>query len=75
MILAGTDASEWRLKSEPLAQFRVITLAAHGVGDELQPDRAAIVLNPGNATEDGLWQAREIRRTKLNADTVVLIGV
>jgi CHAT domain-containing protein len=72
VILAGTDASEWKLKSEPLAQFRVITLAAHGVGDELEPDRAAIVLNPGNATEDGLWQAREIRRTKLNADTVVL---
>ena len=72
VILAGTDASEWKLKSEPLAQFRVITLAAHGLGDELQPDRAAIVLNPGSATEDGLWQAREIRRTKLNADTVVL---
>ena len=72
VILAGADASESKLKSEPLAQFRVITLAAHGVGDELEPDRAAIVLNPGNATEDGLWQAREIRRTKLNADTVVL---
>ena len=72
VILAGTDASEWKLKSEPLAQFRVITLAAHGVGDELEPDRAAIVLNPGSATEDGLWQAWEIRRAKLNADTVVL---
>lgn len=72
VILAGADASESKLKSLPLAQFRVITLAAHGLGDEAEPDRAAIVINPGSATEDGLWQAREIRRTKLNADAVVL---
>lgn len=72
VILEGSAASEAALKSEPLAQFRVIHLAAHAVGDEMQPDRAAIILNPGNAAEDGLWQAREIRRTRLNADTVVL---
>ena len=72
VILEGATASEAELKSEPLAQFKVIHLAAHGVGDELQPDRAAIVLHPGSAQEDGLWQAREIRHTRLNADTVVL---
>lgn len=72
VILAGAQASESQLKSEPLSQFRIIELAAHGVGDDVQPDRAAIVLNPGSDTEDGLWQAREIRRTRLNADVVVL---
>jgi CHAT domain-containing protein/outer membrane protein assembly factor BamD (BamD/ComL family) len=71
-ILEGPVASESALKSEPLDQFRIIHLAAHGVGDELEPDRAAIVLNPGSSEEDGLWQAREIRHTRLNADTVVL---
>lgn len=72
VILADAQASESQLKSEPLSQFRIIELAAHGVGDEVQPDRAAIVLNPGSDTEDGLWQAREIRHTRLKADVVVL---
>jgi CHAT domain-containing protein len=72
IVLQGSDASEAALKAEPLAQFKIIHLAAHGVGDETQPDRAAIVLHPGSASEDGLWQAREIRRTRLNADAVVL---
>jgi CHAT domain-containing protein len=72
VILEGPAASEAALKSEPLSQFRVIHIAAHGVGDEVEPDRAAIVLHPGSSVEDGLWQAREIRRTRLNADVVVL---
>ena len=50
----------------------MIHLAAHGLGDEMEPDRAAIVLAAGSAAEDGLWQAREIRHTRLHADTVVL---
>jgi len=72
VILQGLDASEARLKSEPLAQFALIHVAAHGVGDEIEPDRAAIVLYPGDASEDGLWQAREIRQRRLNAESVVL---
>lgn len=72
VILEGPDASEVKLKAEPLSQFRVIHIAAHGVGDEVEPDRAAIVLHPGNSVEDGLWQAREIRHSHLNADVVVL---
>jgi len=50
----------------------VIHLAAHGFGDEAAPDRAAIVLSPGSSSQDGLWQAREIRKTRLNAEIVVL---
>jgi CHAT domain-containing protein len=72
VILQGADASEAMLKSQPLSQFRVIHLAAHGLGDETEPDRAAILLKPGNSSEDGLWQAREIRHTRLNAEAVVL---
>lgn len=72
VILQGLNASEAALKAEPLSEFSIVHIAAHGVGDEIEPDRAAIVLHPGNSIEDGLWQAREIRRTRLNADAVVL---
>ena len=72
VILQGADASEAALKAQPLSAFRVIHVAAHGLGDEMEPDRAAIVLAAGSAAEDGLWQAREIRHTRLHADTVVL---
>lgn len=72
VILQGADASETALKAQPLSTFRVIHLAAHGLGDEMEPDRAAIVLAAGSASEDGLWQAREIRHTRLHANTVVL---
>lgn len=72
VTLDGSQASEEAVKSQPLADFKVIHLAAHGISDEVEPDRTALVLAPGSASEDGLWQAREIRRTRLNADVVVL---
>jgi CHAT domain-containing protein len=72
VVLNGDDASESKLKALPLQDFKVIHLAAHAVGNEVEPDRAGLVLAAGNGTEDGLWQAREIRRTRLNADVIVL---
>jgi CHAT domain-containing protein len=72
VTLDGSAASEASLKAQPLGDFKVIHLAAHGVSNESEPDRAALVLEPGNQVEDGLWQAREIRRTRLTADVVVL---
>lgn len=64
--------SETALKGQPLSVFRTIHIAAHGVSDEEDPDRAALVLGAGSGTEDGLWQAREIRNSRLTADLVVL---
>lgn len=64
--------SEAALKKRALSKFRIIHVAAHGVGDEQEPDRAALVLSAGGAAEDGLWQAREIRSSRLSADLVVL---
>ncbi len=72
ITLDGARASETALKSEPLGEFRIIHIAAHGVSDTTEPDRAGLVLAPGSSTEDGLWQAREIVRSRLNADAVVL---
>lgn len=72
VTLDGSSASEAALKAQPLGEFKIIHLAAHGVSNESEPDRAALVFTPGNQSEDGLWQAREIRRTRLNAGLVVL---
>ena len=72
VTLDGAQASETALKAEPLGDFRIIHIAAHGVSDAIEPDRAGLVLAPGSANEDGLWQAREIVRSRLNAEAVVL---
>ena len=72
VILDGAQATEEAVKSKPLADFKVIHLAAHGVSDQMEPDRAALVFAPGSESDDGLWQAREIRRARMNADVVVL---
>ena len=72
VTLDGGGSSEAALKSQPLGDFKVLHFAAHGVSSESEPDRAALVLLPGRDSEDGLWQAREIQRTRLNADVVVL---
>jgi CHAT domain-containing protein len=72
ITLAGEDGSEAALKAQPLRTFKVIHLAAHGVSNEKEPDRAALVLAPGSSAEDGLWQSREIRGARLNASVVVL---
>jgi len=72
VTLIGADASEAALKAEPLRTFRVIHIAAHAIGSDEEPDRAGFVLAPGAKSEDGLWQAREIRHAQLNADLVTL---
>ena len=72
VLLTGDQASETALKAEPLNEFRIIHLAAHGVSDQMEPDRAGLVLAPGSGSEDGFWQAREIRRSHLSADLVTL---
>jgi CHAT domain-containing protein len=72
VTLDGGDASEAALKALALRDFKVIHIAAHGIVNESEPDRAALLLAPGNDAEDGLWQSREIRQARLNADLVVL---
>jgi CHAT domain-containing protein len=72
VTLAGSAATESALKAQPLREFEVVHIAAHGVGNDSEPDRAALVLEPGSQSEDGLWQAREIRQSRINAEIVVL---
>jgi CHAT domain-containing protein len=48
-------------------------LAAHGYFDEAQPSRSGVVLSTAQpGSEDGVLQAFEISKLKLNADLVVL---
>ena len=75
ILLVGSDATEEKLKSEPLQDFEVLHFAVHGIGNAMEPERSALVLGTSPISkEDGLWQAREIRREVLNAELVTLSG-
>jgi CHAT domain-containing protein len=72
-LLLGSDATEAAVKSQPLGDFAIIHIAAHGVASSEFPDRAALVLSPDpKGHEDGLLQAREIRNLSLDAQLVTL---
>jgi CHAT domain-containing protein len=73
VILLGVGATEAAFKAQPLDRFRTLHLALHGIADTKLPDRSALVLgSDSKAGEDGLLQAREISRLRLNADLVTL---
>ncbi len=67
------DATEDRLKAEPLMDYRIIHFATHGLIDDKKPARSSIILaldrDPG---EDGFLQMREIFNLRMNADLVTL---
>lgn len=73
MIIAQTTATEEKLKSIPLDDFRIIHFATHSLLDEKNSNRSALVLNlDDDPEEDGFFQIQEIYSTRLNADLVVL---
>ena len=72
LVLTDDKATESGLKAQPLQDFKIIHLALHGFGNTAEPDRAGLVLAPGDPNEDGLWQAREIQESRLAADLVTL---
>ena len=75
VVLSGQAATEEKLKSEPLGDFEVLHFAVHGFASTAEPERSALVLRTDpHSKEDGLWQAREIRRESLHAELVTLSG-
>jgi CHAT domain-containing protein len=73
VVITGTAATESAVKSQPLSQYRVLHFAVHGLTSTGRPERAGLVLLPDpKGPEDGLWQVREIERTRLNANLVTL---
>lgn len=72
-LLLDRNATEAAFKALPLADFRVIHLAVHGVASTQFPNRAALILGNAPASgEDGLLQVREIQDLALSADLVTL---
>lgn len=73
IILLGSDATETAFKSEPLSDFKIVHIAAHGFSDTQFPERSGLVLGvDSNSRDDGLLQVREIIRLHFNADLVTL---
>ena len=71
-LLVKEAATEAALKAQPLADYRILHLAAHGIMSTKVPARSALVLRP-SGVEDGLLQAREILLgLRLNATLVTL---
>jgi CHAT domain-containing protein/Tfp pilus assembly protein PilF len=76
-IHLGSDASETTVKRTPLADYRVVYFATHGLvaGDikgVAEPSLALSIPAEPSALDDGLLTASEVAQLKLNADFVVL---
>lgn len=71
-ILLGPEASESAFKETDLSRFGIVHFAAHAVVDLDDPARSGIVLVPGEASEDGLLQMRDLYDLRLGGQLVVL---
>jgi CHAT domain-containing protein/tetratricopeptide (TPR) repeat protein len=76
-IHLGRDASETTVKRLPLANYRIVYFATHGLvaGDIKGLGEPALALSipaQPSALDDGLLTASEVAQLKLNADWVVL---
>ncbi len=71
-ILTGGEASEKSLKTSDLRAFGMLHFAAHAVVDDVHPEHSAVLLAPGDASEDGLLQMREVVPLPLQGRVVVL---
>ena len=78
-FFVGAQATEARLRSIRLSDYRVLYFATHGLlpGELRCQSEPALVLSPPATAavtkiEDGLLDASEISQMKLNADLVVL---
>ena len=72
LVREGSAASEQFLKQAPLGRFGVLHLATHAQADAAFPERSAVFLAPGSATEDGRLQPREIAALDFSGQLVVL---
>ena len=71
-VLVGSRASEKALKERDLRHYDILHFAVHAIADEAHPERSAVLLAPGAASEDGLLQSREIEGLDLEGRIVVL---
>jgi len=76
-VVLGADATEGRVRSTDLSQYRVIAFATHGLlpgGLQCKTEPALALTPPASpsAVEDGLLDASEVAQLHLDADFVVL---
>jgi len=76
-IHLGADASETTVKQAPLADYRIVYFATHGLvaGDikgVAEPSLALSIPKVPSLLDDGLLTSSEVAGLKLNADFVVL---
>lgn len=70
-IYTGNDASEDRFLAEA-GQYHILHLASHGLLNNSNPLYSGLKLTPGGDKSDGLLEAHELMKLKLNAELVVL---
>ena len=69
----GDQATEERVKTEKLDQYRYIQFASHGFIDERIRNRSGLLFSrEPESQEDGVLQTNEIMPLKLSADLVTL---
>ena len=71
-LLLGAEATEHTLKTADLSAYGLMHFAAHAVVDERYSQRSAVLLAPGDPSEDGLLQPRDIVELDLTGKAVVL---
>ncbi len=77
LLLTGAAATEAAVRSAPLADYRILAFATHGlVGGQIAGlDQPALVMTPGGeggTDDDGLLTASEIARLRLSAEWIIL---
>ena len=72
-VLLGADASESRLKHEPLGRYGIVHFATHALVDETAAMHSALALTPGGG-ESGFVSASDLAALPFSADLVVLSG-
>jgi CHAT domain-containing protein/Tfp pilus assembly protein PilF len=71
-VITGTSVTENAVKAAG-SQYRVVHLAAHGFYDDQHPMNSYLQFDrPGDDSEDGKLEAREMMSMDLKADLVVL---
>ncbi|MBN2199168.1 MAG: CHAT domain-containing protein [Candidatus Aminicenantes bacterium] len=72
-VFLGKDATEALIKNRELGGYRIIHISAHGLVNDRNPARSAVVLSRTNGDrEDGFLQMREIFNLRMKAGLVVL---
>jgi len=72
-VFLRDKASEPALKGLDLESYRIIHFAAHGLINNLNPMRSAVILaQNADPSEDGFLEMREIYGLRMKADLVVL---